>query len=282
MKTHETEASGNARRATAPDVLLSILAGYVAPGVGGAWQETLVSAIELFGHSTAAARQATARAVREGALVAHRSGRRSWLQLTEGAAQMLRSGAALTGDPASLPTGLWDIFVVRSVGDAGTAPKHHQRVQMLLGGLGRISPDVWIAPSTSGSAMVRRALQDEDGISVIVLRSEIAYPEARDVVEVAWDLMEVRGRYGRLVEDFSTLTPETDTACFVAWTDLQRDWRDCMRRDPGLPANTLPSDWPRPTAERLVAQRRHDWSSRAAAAFAELGADLPAPPPLDV
>jgi len=270
------------RRASAPEVLLSVLGEYVAPGTGGAWQETLVSAIELFGHSTAAARQATARAVRDGALIARRIGRRSWLQLDDGAVRMLRGATVMTAGQASLPTGLWDVFIIHGSTGADVPSKFHPRTQMLLGGLGRLGQEIWIAPSHAGSTMVQRALQEEPGLSVVMLRSEITHPEARDVVERAWDLDEVRARYLDLIEDFGDRAAATDADVFVAWTDLQRRWRDCVRRDPGLPIDTLPEGWPRPTAEQLIARRRLEWSTRAATSFAALSASLPAPPTSDM
>ncbi|MCM6761159.1 hypothetical protein NB037_01890 [Rathayibacter sp. ZW T2_19] len=272
---------GYGRRATAPEALLSVLGEYVAPTFGGAWQETLVSAIELFGHSTAAARQATARAVRDGALVAHRSGRRSWLQLADGAAQMLKEAGVMTSGSAMLSTGLWDVFILRAAPDApSSARTFHPRVQMLLGSLGTLARDVYIAPSNTGSAMARQALEEEPGLSVIVLRSEISSPEVSDVVAAAWDLAAARGAYERLLEDFGTRTPVTDDECFVAWMELQRQWRQCMRGDPGLPTDVLPTSWPRTAAEMLVARRRVDWGGRAAVAFDRLGAGLPARPNL--
>lgn len=262
---------------SAPEVLLAVVGEYVAPAAGGVWQEMLVEAIRRFGHTAAAARQATARAVRDGALVAHRSGRRSWLQVGESAGRMLRGAASMRDDAAGLRTGLWDVYLIRSV-DGGRPTSMHPRTQRLLSGLGRLGPDLWIAPNGPGSALLQHALAEDPELTVIALRSEIVHPSGAEVVSTAWDLDAVRSGYSELLDDYADLDPRTDLDCFIAWTDLQSRWRRCILLDPGLPDGALPAGWPRDDAALLVAERRMAWRGRAVEFFERLGAELPSAP----
>src|ERR1700754_4145548 len=99
----------------ARSTLLTVLGEYLLPRPDGAWQEALIAALRLLGHTPSDARQAGVRSTREGWLGAERAGRRSRMRLEPGTAELLRDGARRIygfGEPAAWD-GRWLLVVLR-------------------------------------------------------------------------------------------------------------------------------------------------------------------------
>jgi phenylacetic acid degradation operon negative regulatory protein len=82
----------------------------------------------------------------------------------------------------------------------------------------------------------------------------------------------VREHYDAFIADFRRLRPSSPAACYRAQTLLVHAWRKFPFLDPDLPAELLPSRWPRRRAHDLFTARHSAWSLPAREYFEELEA----------
>lgn len=256
----------------ARSLLLTVLGEYVLPRREGVWQETLVAALVSVGYTHHAARQALARSTRDGWLCAQRHGRRARLSLTDGTADLLRTGADRIYS-FGVPW-VWDrrwLVVVLRVPEERRAVRHQLRSRLAWAGLGSLGGGIWLTPHVEREAELAAAIDEEPAA---VARSFVAeFGSIGDPVQLvaeAWDLGRVRDQYLAFIEDFSRVRPTTPEACFRQQTLLVHAWRKFPFLDPDLPAAVLPARWPRARAHALFADRHERWGSTASEHFERL------------
>jgi phenylacetic acid degradation operon negative regulatory protein len=260
----------------ARSLLLTVLGEYVLPRSGSVWQETLVAALASLGYTQQAARQALARSTRDGWLRTERHGRRARVLLTDGNAELLRTGAERIysfGRPWQWD-GRWLVVVLR-VPEERRAVRHQLRSRLAWTGLGSLGGGVWLTPHVERERELASAISDEPAAaahSFVAESGAIGDPE--QLVAAAWDLDRVRAQYGAFIDDFSRVRPTTTEACFRQQTLLVHAWRKFPFLDPDLPAELLPARWPRARGHALFEDRHRRWESRARAYFEGLEAGL--------
>jgi phenylacetic acid degradation operon negative regulatory protein len=258
----------------ARSLLLTILGEYVLPRGEAVWQETLVEALVSVGHTSQAARQALARSVRGGWLSTSRVGRRARVSLSPGAASLLETGAARIysfGQPWDWD-GRWLVLILR-VPESRREVRHQLRTRLAWAGMGSMGGGVWLTPHVSREAELRAAVSEAPAALATSFTGSLGMlGQGSDVAAAAWDLDVVRLQYEAFVEDFASIRPSSGEAFFRMQTLLVHAWRKFPFLDPDLPAELLPSGWPRRRAYELFTGRHSAWSDPARAWFEELEA----------
>jgi phenylacetic acid degradation operon negative regulatory protein len=259
----------------ARSLLLTILGEYVLPLGEAVWQETLVGALVSVGYTQQAARQALARSVRHGWLLTSRHGRRARVSLSDSTAGLLRTGADRIysfGEPRQWD-GRWLVVVLR-VPEERREVRHQLRTRLAWAGLGSMGAGVWLTPHVEREAELREVVLEApaaEATSFVAALGALGGPPEL-VAATAWDLDSVRDAYEAFISDFVAIRPSSDDASFRMQTLLVHAWRRFPFLDPDLPAELLPSDWPRRRAHELFVGRHERWQEAAGSYFSELEA----------
>ena len=226
-----------------PRLLLTLLGDYW-------WQRTeplpsaaIVALLAEFGVSDSAARAALSRLTRNGLLVTSKTGRRTFSRLSSRAAEILDDGARriFSFGAASQPwDGMWSL-VAFSIPEDNRAARDALRKQLRWRGF---------APLYVGY------LKDLDITTGTAFRAS-SVPADGEIPARAWDLDGLRQRYECFIAFAGQLrdaavagrVPPTDA--LIARTRVMDEWRAFPALDPDLPAELLPSAWPRASAREL-------------------------------
>ncbi|MEF9887160.1 PaaX family transcriptional regulator [Streptomyces sp. P9-A4] len=200
-----------------------------------------------------AVRSTLTRMVGRGLLARHRRGRRMYFSLTARAAQVLADGqerVRRTGAVNDDWDGTWTL-VGFSLPESWRRERHDLRSRLVWAGFGPVQSGLWVAPGRVEVAPIAAELGLGDRIKAF--HGEVAAPtEAGPLLRTAFDIDAIAGEY----QDFLARWGEGATPA-EARDDLGRllllhtDWLDLVRRDPHLPAEHLPADWPAVGAEAL-------------------------------
>jgi phenylacetic acid degradation operon negative regulatory protein len=253
----EMRSSGVAQRP--PRLLLTLLGDYW-------WQRTeslpsaaLVALLAEFGVSDSAARAALSRLTRNRLLVTSRSGRRTFVRLSERAAQILDEGAShiFSFGQASQPwDGMWSLLAF-SIPEHDRAVRDALRKQLRWLGFAPLYDGLWLAPRDQTREVV--SLLAELGISTATTFRAAAIPgtEPDGLPQRAWDLEDLRARYDEFIAFADQLHGRalagqvSPVEALVARTRVMDEWRAFPGLDPDLPAELLPDAWPRAAARDL-------------------------------
>jgi phenylacetic acid degradation operon negative regulatory protein len=242
----------------ARSALFDLLGDHVRPRGGEAPVAALVRMLAPLDVSAAAVRTAVSRMVRQGWLRPVRTPGgpgyaitdRARVRLDDAARRIYRTAPPRSG-PVDGPVdglaggwdGSWDLLVL----DPVRSRSARERLRAALGFLGYapLGADTWIA---AGRAPDLVTTLESEGAQARRFRS---VPEG-DPVELAravWDLDALADAYrGWQGEAERWVADEGETADeerqFALRSMLVHEWRKFLFRDPGLPAQLLPSDWP--------------------------------------
>jgi phenylacetic acid degradation operon negative regulatory protein len=220
----------------------------------------LVSLLDCFGIPEATVRVAAARLRKEGWLAADRDGRETVYSLTPSAWQMLDEGRARIFQRA---TGPWDgqwHMVIYQVPEAERALRDLLRRRLAWLGFGPLSPSVWLSPHDR-TGQVKEEFAAYPAVQLDIFRSRSEGNGAdRGIVARAWDLATLERDYRDLLGRYSPRLASyrggalEDRAALVERMQLIYDYRHFPFRDPDLPAQLLPEDWPGRQAHDLFLQ----------------------------
>ena len=260
-----------------PRLLLTLLGDYW-------WQRTeplpsaaIVALLAEFGVSDSAARAALSRLTRNGLLVTSRHGRRTYVQLSVRAADVLDDGGRRIFSFGATPApwdGMWSL-VAFSIPEEHRSARDELRKELRWLGFAPLYDGLWVCPRDhAGDVMAR--LKDL-GISTATAFRATALPAVTvvgvsgdgaadgaggavvtaDIPARAWDLSGLRDRYQEFTEFAGLLRDQTvageiTTAdALVARTRVMNEWRAFPAMDPDLPYELLPPAWPRAAARDL-------------------------------
>ena len=240
-----------------PRLLLTLLGDYW-------WQRTeplpsaaIVALLAEFGVSDSAARAALSRLTRNGLLVTSKSGRRTYSRLSSRAAAILDDGARriFSFGAASQPwDGMWSL-VAFSIPEDNRAARDALRKQLRWRGFAPLYDGLWVSPRDHAAEVIGY-LKDLDITTGTAFRAA-SVPADCDIPARAWDLEGLRSRYECFIAFAGQLrdaaaagrVPPTDA--LIARTRVMDEWRAFPALDPDLPAELLPSAWPRSAAREL-------------------------------
>ena len=129
-------------------------------------------------------------------------------------------------------------------------------------GFGQLAGGIMLHPNPDPNAVRQAILDAQAGGQVVVMRATTeSWTEAgalHDVLDTCWTLSRLADDYTDFLETFRPLwlamsgTGELDPeTCFVVRTILMHGFRRALLRDPMLPDQLLPADWPGNSARLL-------------------------------
>ncbi|HXR74173.1 PaaX family transcriptional regulator C-terminal domain-containing protein [Actinocrinis sp.] len=239
----------------------TLIADYTFPARAWLPSTAIVVLLGEFGVASAAARTTISRMARRGVLERSRQGRYSSYRLTQEAATGLWTGggliAAFTTQPDSWD-GLWTL-VSFSVPEEESTRRRALRTALRGWGYAPLYDAVWLSPFP----LTPEARRDLTGVapgSMSVFRARHVDLDAqldRHPLE-AWDLSAIAAEYEAFIKRWGSLLPSvadgsiTGAAAVRARTELMDTYRHFFPTlDPLLPAELLPSDWPRARAREV-------------------------------
>jgi phenylacetic acid degradation operon negative regulatory protein len=205
---------------------------------------SLVSMMSPLGISAPAVRTAISRMVRQGWLSpvklsggpGYALSQRAERRLTEAASRIYRTR------PSGWD-GRWHLVVVDRVPERPVRERLRSALTFL--GYAPLRDDTWISPYES---VELDALLETEGVG---RRRFFAIHDGSDteLATSAWDVRGLGRMYTRWLKDAEALVAPvgeepTDQDAFVARSKLVHEWRKFLFRDPGLPRQLLPADWP--------------------------------------
>jgi phenylacetic acid degradation operon negative regulatory protein len=227
----------------ARSALFDVYGGHLRERGGAATIAALVRLLEPLGFAAPAVRTAVSRTVRQG-----------WLQPTRlpdgpgyamtprGERRLDEAAARIYRTRPSTWDGRWHVVVLEEM--PGRDSRDHLASELQLLGYGALGPVTWIAPRPSPE------LADVLAAEEVSARTFHGSHDGADVelAAKAWDLAELGRDYAAFVAHWrpavSVVDDSDDAAAFAASQRLLHAWRKFLFRDPGLPAELLPPDWP--------------------------------------
>ncbi len=241
-------------------LLTTLLGDYWAPRAEPLPSAALVALLGEFDVGPTAARAALNRLARRGVLVSTRSGRNSLYGFAPGASDMLLAGAyrfVSFGQGNEQWDGRWTVALF-SLNESGRDQRYslHSRLRWL--GFAPLYDGTWVSPRPVAEEALERF--DELGIGdVTVFRAE-ELPDSPRRLMSAWDLDEIAVTYTDFVEAYEPLCEKVRRGRVSAGqalldrTRIMDSWRTFPGIDPDLPANLMPSGWPRRRAHDIFVE----------------------------
>jgi len=253
-----------------PRLLLTLLGDYW-------WQRTeplpsaaIVALLAEFGVSDSAARAALSRLTRNGLLVTSRSGRRTFVQLSARAADVLNDGARRIftfGETPAPWDGMWSL-VAFSIPEQYRSARDELRKALRWLGFAPLYDGLWVSPRDHAGDVISQL--NDLGIATATAFRATALPlpgggaigagPVSDIPARAWDLDGLRAAYQEFVEFAGLLRDQTEAGristsdALIARTRVMNEWRAFPALDPDLPDELLPPAWPRASArEQFIA-----------------------------
>ena len=223
---------------------------------GAARTQALVDLLEVFDVGEPTARIVLARMRKEGWFDTHREGRQVVYTLTDQAWRLLDEGRTRIFERAHPRwDGQWRM-VIYAVPEQERAERERLRRTLSWLGFGPLATATWISPHERLDE-VERALPDTTArLDLLTCRSRDRATDL-DMVERCWDLKAL----GRDYQDFVTRLEELPGMSDLAGLpgpdalrlriEIVSSYRQFPFRDPDLPAELLPEDWPGRRAHEL-------------------------------
>jgi phenylacetic acid degradation operon negative regulatory protein len=209
--------------------------------------------------------------VRRGLLNRQQHGRRAYFTLTRESRALLLEGRGRIFAKAPVRQhwdGRWTLLSF-SIPESRRDERHRLRARLAWNGFGLLRDGLWLAPGRVEVGQLIADLGLEKHVDVFAAHA-LAPTDVAELVERAWDLDDLRARYGAFTRRWSARRVPAPAGDLATQVCLITEWRHIIREDPLLPADYLPSDWPALEAARLF-HRLHDrYSPGAARIFAGL------------
>jgi phenylacetic acid degradation operon negative regulatory protein len=250
---------------SARSLLLTVMGEFVLPQQAPVWTGAMVSALTDVGVEAKTARQALSRLAAEGLLVSERHGRRVRWHLTPSATQLLVEGTERIygfGRRIEKWDGQW-LVVALTVPETQRQLRHRLRTRLTWVGLGSPMPGLWVTPDVGKEAEVAAVLRDLGIVSFSVVGGSGEVGDLSRLVAASWRLDDVEQFYSQFHKAFALNKIGSPAEAFHSQVDLVGQWRRVPFLDPGLPAELLPTRWPRQAAVDLFHRRHDDWHDAA-------------------
>ncbi|MCD0443130.1 hypothetical protein LO763_05740 [Glycomyces sp. A-F 0318] len=254
-------------------LLLTFFGGHVLGRGVRVATGSVVEVLARVGVAEPAARSALSRMAEHGLLRRHRHGRKVYLGLTPRSRGILNDGEVRiwrNGVVDDRWDGTWTLLGF-TVPESQRSRRHLLRSRLMWAGFGSLQGGLWIAPSPVDADTLLAGVEAAEHVKLFEARA-LAPTDVRDLVESAWDLEALAKHYLRFIERWSPEPTGPDSADPLArQLLLTAEWLHLLRKDPRLPVQHLPGDWPAERAQRLFRRLHAELEPRARAiAFAAL------------
>lgn len=257
-------------------LLMTMFGAYLKPRSTPVWSGGLVTALGLFGASTASSRVALARMVDRDLLTRKWEGRLAYYVLTEHGLSVLDATEeriyALRGEKVAPLS--WTI-VWHSISDDRKAERSQFVQQLRFFGFGPLNDGTWIAPRDLVREVRGAAGRLGIGDALAVFR---AAPDD-DIMngplpQQVWDLDAVAKRYRRFISAYEPLASRagrlSEEEAFLECTRLVHAFRSFASVDPEIPLQVAPHAPERNVATHVYLQCLKQLKEPAAAYFQQI------------
>ena len=239
-------------------VIVTVFGDAILPHGGSVWLGSLIRLVAPLGLNERMVRTAAFRLVADDWLAARQLGRRSYYSLTESGRQRFQAAHRRIYAPPRAPwDGQWRLVLA---GDLDAAAREAVRRELHWLGFGAFAPTVLAHPAPDMEALTQtfRDLNLADRLVVMTAQAANQLPALQALVRGAWDLDRLAADYAAFVDHFRPIYQALGEAsapdprsCFLVRTLLVHDYRRVLLRDPMLPDELLPVDWPGRPARAL-------------------------------
>jgi phenylacetic acid degradation operon negative regulatory protein len=243
------------RPVRANSLIITVYGDSIAPHGGTVWLGSFIRLVEPLGLNARMVRTAVFRLSKEDWLVAERIGRRSFYSLTStGRRRFEHAYRRIYHEPSKEWNGDWQL-VFTGAGNLPAAEREALKKELLWEGFGALAPGVFAHPSANVASLSDILESNAVRHKVVVMRARSLGPlvsiPLRDLVRACWNLEEIAKHYHQFIERFGSVLEALRMAdavdpeqCFVVQTMLLHEYRRVLLRDPQLPDQLLPRNWP--------------------------------------
>ena len=232
-------------------LVITLFGDIVAVRGGSLWLGSLLEIMAGFGLGGGLVRTAVTRLVADGWLERRRLGRQSYYRFSEaGQARATQAAARIYAAAAADWSGTWRVVLM-----PGGPSEARERLRKDLGwrGFAGLGPAVMVAVGDGGERFERDLDRLVDGSGAVLVRGKGRGDAAalRAVAHHGWDLAPLEEGYRAFIDGFG---PLRDALTGGAQLDgfralalrllLVHEYRRVLLRDPDLPPEMLPADWP--------------------------------------
>ncbi|MFZ5689820.1 MAG: PaaX family transcriptional regulator C-terminal domain-containing protein [Pseudomonadota bacterium] len=228
-------------------LIVTLYGDAIVPRGGSIWIGSLIEIMALFGIDPGHVRTAVSRLSSDGWLASTKRGRASYYRLTKsGEAEFLQATQRIYSGIPVVQGGMQ----VAVIGPAAHDPAG-LRAALQAAGYAAVSPVIHV-----GFGTVPADLGAGEGLFVMTPRPE----DRRALAAAAFRTDDVSQGYRDFIAQFAPLAAAAESRApgeedaLVARTLLIHAFRRVVLRDPGLPAELLPSDWQGEAARALAAR----------------------------
>lgn len=247
----------------AKSLIITVYGDAVLPHGGSAWLGGLIDLMAHFGMSERIVRTSVFRLCKDDWLTNTQIGRRSFYRVTDsGQERFLAADRRIYAPLVRAWDRGWHLLMVPPNALDGEARDSLRRELVWLG-FGTASPTVFAHPDPDEGAVQR--LLAELGVTDKVVPMKATHDRGgsvsalRDLVRGIWDIDQLERDYTTFLDHFRPVWQALDGAgepeprvCFLVRTLMIHDFRRILLRDPMLPPDLLPTDWPGQEARMLT------------------------------
>ncbi|HUU35732.1 MAG TPA: phenylacetic acid degradation operon negative regulatory protein PaaX [Vicinamibacterales bacterium] len=230
-------------------IIMSLYGDAIVPRGGSVWLGTVQQFCAHLGIADGVVRTAMSRLATDGWLTRRRVGRRSFYALSERGHLTFRDASAhiYVQQPVRWH-GAYDLVIVSAPADRDAL-----RGTMTNAGFGLLAPDMWLAPAGQAlpaalSPHLRLSLSGDDA-------------SQRALAKRVWPIAAMAAAYARFLRAFRPLHIAITAGGALSGLDalaarvlLVHEYRRIVLRDPILPVEILPQDWPGAAARALCGE----------------------------
>jgi phenylacetic acid degradation operon negative regulatory protein len=250
------------RPVRANSLIITIYGDSIAPHGGSVWLGSFIKLVRPLGINDRLVRTSVFRLSKDSWLTSEHIGRRSYYGLTAtGRRRFEHAYRRIYFQPKVHWEGDWQI-VLTAGSDLTPAQRDDVRKELQWEGFGLIAPGVLAHPSANLDPLLDILQSNGAQDKVVVMRGKslgaLANKPTRELVRDCWNLELISQDYRRFIERFRPALRALKSAreldpeqCFVVRTLLMHEFRRTLLRDPQLPDQLLPHDWPGNAARQL-------------------------------
>ena len=250
------------RPVRANSLIITIYGDSIAPHGGSVWLGSFIRLVEPLGLNDRLVRTSVFRLSKDLWLESEHKGRRSYYGLTAtGRRRFEHAYRRIYFQPKTQWEGDWQL-VLMAGSEIPPSQREAMRKELLWEGFGLIAPGVLAHPSASLEALLDILQSNGVQEKVVVLRAKnlgaLASRPLKELVRECWNLDLIAQDYKHFIDRFRPVLRTLKSAhvldpeqCFVVRTLLMHEFRRTLLRDPQLPEQLLPEDWPGGTARQL-------------------------------
>jgi phenylacetic acid degradation operon negative regulatory protein len=250
------------RPVRANSLIITVYGDAIAPHGGSVWLGSFINLVKPFGINDRLVRTSVFRLSKDSWLESEHIGRCSYYGLTAtGRRRFEHAYRRIYFQPKVHWEGDWQIVLIGGR-DLTAAQRDEVRKELQWEGFGLIAPGVLAHPSANLDPLLDILQSNGVQDSVVVLRAKSLGPlvskPTRELVRECWNLGLISQDYKRFLERFRPVLKALKNAreldpeqCFVVRTLLMHEFRRTLLRDPQLPDQLLPHDWPGNAARQL-------------------------------